>query len=397
MVSNPFLEIGPWSIPISSWFFFVIAFFCGLMAMLVTGNPLILWLRDKRWKKGTTADETWTVREDTPDSHQKKQGTPSMGGLGIIATALVGFAVAIFWFCLSWNSVWSFPNGIGNLPWLAILILPLTIVLHAGLGFADDWSKASGRGGLRARSKLFVQVSFAILFVIGLLVRDLSGANSLNVVVPFGMQYSSPANFDFNFGSLGWLELGVAILLVMATGNAVNLTDGIDGLAVGLAIQVGIAFCLVSAGLQSLNGTGYGNSGDFSALFWAALAGACLGFLHFNKYKARVFMGDTGSLAIGAALGAGAILQGAVFLLPFIGFIYFVEMFSVIVQVAWFKWTKRKTGEGKRLFRRAPLHHHFELGGWSEWRVVGTFWAVNLFTSAIGLWLWHAGVLPRWP
>ena len=108
-------------------------------------------------------------------------------------------------------------------------------------------------------------------------------------------------------------------------------------------------------------------------------------------------MGDTGSLALGAALGAGAILTRTVFLLPFIGFVFFVEMFSVIFQVLYFKYTKKRTGEGKRIFRRAPLHHHFELGGWSEWRVVGTFWAVNLATSILGLVLWKMGILPRFP
>ena len=108
-------------------------------------------------------------------------------------------------------------------------------------------------------------------------------------------------------------------------------------------------------------------------------------------------MGDTGSLALGAAVGAGAIMCHAVFLLPFIAFIYFVEMGSVTLQVLYFKYTKRKYGEGRRIFRRAPLHHHFELGGWSEWRVVGTFWAINLVTSIIGLILWHLHILPRFP
>jgi phospho-N-acetylmuramoyl-pentapeptide-transferase len=108
-------------------------------------------------------------------------------------------------------------------------------------------------------------------------------------------------------------------------------------------------------------------------------------------------MGDTGSLALGAAVGAGAIMTQSVFLLPFIAFIYFVEMFSVTLQVLYFKYTRRKYGEGRRIFRRAPLHHHFELGGWSEWRVVGTFWAINLITSAIGLILWQLNILPRFP
>ena len=108
-------------------------------------------------------------------------------------------------------------------------------------------------------------------------------------------------------------------------------------------------------------------------------------------------MGDTGSLALGAALGAGAILTRTVWLLPFVGFIFYIEMFSVIVQVLYFKYTRKKFGEGKRLFRRAPLHHHFELGGWSEWRVVATFWGVNLVTTIIGLVLWKLGILPRFP
>ena len=117
----------------------------------------------------------------------------------------------------------------------------------------------------------------------------------------------------------------------------------------------------------------------------------------FNRHPARVFMGDTGSLALGAALGAGAVATGTVWLLPFIGYMFYVEMFSVISQVLYFKYTRKKFGEGKRLFRRAPLHHHFELAGWSEWRVVITFWGINAVTSLIGLVLWWRGDLPRFP
>jgi phospho-N-acetylmuramoyl-pentapeptide-transferase len=143
------------------------------------------------------------------------------------------------------------------------------------------------------------------------------------------------------------------------------------------------------------NANGYW--GHYATLTCAVFCAACLGFLNFNKYKAQVFMGDTGSLAIGAALAAVAILLRAVWLLPFVGFMFYVEMLSVTTQVLWFKYTKKKYGEGRRLFRRAPLHHHFELGGWSEWRVVLTFWGINLITALIGLVLWHTGVLPRFP
>ena len=171
---------------------------------------------------------------------------------------------------------------------------------------------------------------------------------------------------------------------IIAIGNAVNLTDGLDGLATGLALQSLFAIALLS------------DSWTIQYLF-LAVAGACLGFLFFNRHPARIFMGDTGSLALGALIGGGAVLLGGIFLLPFVAFIFIVEMLSVIVQVAWFKYTRRKTGEGKRLLKRAPLHHHFELCGWSEWRVVLTFWGINLVTTVAGLLLWNSGMLPKWP
>ena len=349
--------------------------------MLLIGAPMIAWLKNKQWKKGSTVDETWAVREDTPDTHQKKQGTPSMGGIGIIAATLC--AVIALCFELAARSyrayIPSFPSSPGMLEaffcFAAPFVVAIVLSLYGLLGFADDFSKASGQGGLRARTKLISQIILALGFVAYIVVMSSTVRSS---------SYISPI-----FENITFIKAAFLAFIIVAVCNAVNLTDGIDGLAAGLTVQ--------SALMLGFAGTNFLATENFSRFTLVALAGACLGFLHFNKHKARVFMGDTGSLAIGAALGAGAILQHAVFLLPFIGFIYFVEMFSVIAQVLWFKWTKRKTGEGKRLFRRAPLHHHFELGGWSEWRVVGTFWAINLFTSAIGLWLWHAGVLPRWP
>jgi phospho-N-acetylmuramoyl-pentapeptide-transferase len=378
---NFFIGAQPWLIPAT-------LFFAALVLMLLLGNPLIAWLQNKRWKKGTTLDETWVVREDTPDTHQKKQGTPSMGGIGIIAATLFSLiALPVFGMMLG-TFLNPAKSPLPTAPWevvLSVCLLPLVLLSHGALGFADDWSKASGRGGLRARTKLAGQIFLALAFVVLLL--SLMRSNFM-VSVAANDGYVYPGLDVVSNGSLLVIS-ALLVFVVIATCNAVNLTDGIDGLAAGLAVQCGLILILASHDVFGLP--------RLSIWTWAALAGACFGFLFFNKHKARVFMGDTGSLAIGAALGAGAILQGAVFLLPFIGFIYFVEMFSVIAQVAWFKWTKKRTGEGQRLFRRAPLHHHFELGGWSEWRVVGTFWAVNLFTSIVGLWLWKAGVLPRWP
>ena len=352
--------------------------------MLIIGKPMIAWLRTRQWKKGATAVEVWAVREDTPESHLVKQGTPSMGGIGIVA-ATVLCAIALFFVFASQSLhvvITSFPLATATSSWelteflvLSIPLLLATMLLaHGLLGFADDYSKASRRGGLRARAKLISQILLAAAFVAYITVLSLKFPSYV---------------ISGSFAEGTYWQFVFLAFIVVAVGNAVNLTDGIDGLASGLTVQSGLMLFL--AGTQA----NYASS--FAGLTLVILAGACLGFLCFNRYPARVFMGDTGSLAIGATLAAGAILQGAVALLPFVGFIFFVEMFSVIAQVFWFKLTKRRTGEGKRLFRRAPLHHHFELGGWSEWRVVSTFWLINLLTSTIGLWLWHTGVLPRWP
>jgi phospho-N-acetylmuramoyl-pentapeptide-transferase len=365
----------------------LIAFFCGLSVMLIGGKPLIEWLRRKSWRKDQPG-ETWDVREDTPDTHRKKKGTPSMGGIGIIGSAVASyFALAL---TLGAMAYFSFPNiprtGLTAHTFASFLLVPLAVTAFALLGFADDWSKASGRGGLRARAKLFTQIGLAVAFVVAWLMLT---ATQSFTGVRF-VFFSVGDAFQSGITSL-FLFAAICAFVIVATSNAVNLTDGIDGLAAGLAVQVGAAFLLARSYVAPVE------VGLPSDLFWMALAGACLGFLFFNRFPARVFMGDTGSLAIGAALGIGAILSHAVFLLPFIAFIYFVEMFSVITQVLYFKWTKRKSGEGKRLFRRAPLHHHFELGGWSEWRVVLIFWFVNFFVGSIGLLLWHINWLPRWP
>jgi phospho-N-acetylmuramoyl-pentapeptide-transferase len=359
---------------------FTLLFCAALVLMLLTGRPLISWLRAKRWRKGTTVDETWTVREDTPDTHQAKQGTPSMGGIGIIGVAIFAFIApgAVLLERAFKASPTLSEAPIASAPpaqfWVVAALLPLIVAAHALLGFADGWSKASGRGGLRARAKLMVQIVLAVGFVLALLVLS-----------------SLTRYADLSFAGAATLLAAVivSVFVIIATSNAVNLTDGIDGLVAGLTVQCGIAFLLIGAGAPSV--------GLAASLFWAALSGASLGFLWFNKHPARVFMGDTGSLAIGAALGAGGVLTGATFLLPFIGFIFYVEMFSVIIQVLYFKWTKKTRGEGQRIFRRAPLHHHFELGGWSERRVVGAFWLINAVTSGTGLILWNMELLPRWP
>jgi len=362
VLSNPFAILLP---------FWVLAW----VLMLLTGNALIRWLKGLKGMK-------WSPREDTPDSHLQKAGTPSMGGLGIIGSAFLSW-IAVFTLLYSLNYLGS--NGqSGNFragEWLALNLFLACVVAHCALGFVDDLSKAQRRGGLSSKAKLVGQIVLAGAFLVA--VRESFQALSLQLGREEGFLYFSP------------LVFGVALLLIIGTSNAVNLTDGIDGLAAGLSVQVALVFGVLF--LETWQTSEIGLFGSSAALFWLCLGGACLGFLAFNKNPAKVFMGDTGSLALGAALGAGAILTRSVFLLPFIGFMFYIEMFSVITQVLYFKYTKKKFGEGRRIFRRAPLHHHFELGGWSEWRVVGTFWAVNAATTILGLILWKMGKLPPFP
>lgn len=370
------LLVANWPIPAAN---FAISWF----VMLIAGRGLIAWLKRLKGMK-------WSPREDTPDSHLAKAGTPSMGGIGIIGLASLVFSGLI---CVL--AIWTaFGTPLGTTGLADALLklspFPAAVVLHCLLGFADDWSKARGKGGLLARQKLVGQIGIAAIFL-GLCwwFRFSAPIPRTNVQWPFADSIVRGG------GLIGVITGTVALLLVIiGTSNAVNLTDGIDGLAAGLSVQCGFAYVLF--GVTSKWPDNFSTHPDVS-WFWAALAGTCLGFLAYNKNPAKVFMGDTGSLALGAALGCGAVLTSTVALLPFIGFIFFVEMFSVIAQVAYFKYTKKKYGEGRRIFRRAPLHHHFELGGWSEWRVVGTFWLVNLCTTVLGLALWYAKILPRFP
>lgn len=389
-----------WRILASSLVTYLYIFLLAYILMWAIGRPMISWLRQRKLR-AQNAD--WSVREDTPESHQAKQGTPSMGGIGIVGAALTANIVGfVLWHVFSVWTMYQFTPlpaerniGVSILklvsPGVSYLILPLsfTFLIYAILGYVDDWSKASKRGGLSSRVKFLWQIILSVFVLL-----------SINFILDAAK--AKLARQSVNAGS-GLMEIPVEILplvlwsialiiIIVGTSNATNLTDGIDGLAAGLTVISGIALCLAQ-----FMSSWAGEPRAFNFLPIAALSGACLGFLKFNRHPAQVFMGDTGSLAIGAALATAAIMMGAVWLLPFVGFIFYVEMFSVVLQVLWFKWTKRKTGEGQRLFRRAPLHHHFELAGWSEWRVVLTFWGVNLFTTIIGLMLWHLKILPRWP
>ena len=301
---------------------FVVAFAISLGTCLIIGPILIPALR--RLKFGQS------VRSDGPQSHLQKQGTPTMGGV-------------MFFFSFILGTV--FLAGDSSAAWF-MLICALGFGL---IGFVDDYIKIVKKRslGLTAKQKLLAQLVFSIALA---LAADFIGI-STSLVIPL----------------LGWnVELGIiyyffAVFLLVGTTNAVNLTDGLDGLASGVTLIVALGYILI----------GYLSGTPAVMVFGAVLMGSCAGFLVFNHHPAKVFMGDTGSLALGGAVAALAIVTKTELLLPLIGIIYVAETVSDIIQVAVYK--KKKV----RVFKMAPLHHHFELCGWSEWKVVRVFWSVT--------------------
>ncbi|ANY69952.1 phospho-N-acetylmuramoyl-pentapeptide-transferase [Paenibacillus sp. BIHB 4019] len=278
------------------------------------------------------------IRTDGPQSHLKKSGTPTMGGIIIMLALLIAFL--------------NFADKTADF-WVL-----LTASLGFGLvGFLDDYIKIVFKRslGLTARQKLFGQLLFSVI-VCALLYQM---HHSTEIIVP-GTSWS----FD-----MGWFYYPFVVIILFAASNSVNFTDGLDGLLAGTSAIAFGAFTIVA-----LQVSAYG-----SAIFSAAMIGAVLGFLIYNAYPAKVFMGDTGSLGIGGGIAAVAILTKMELLLILIGGIFVLEMLSVILQVGSFKL------RGKRIFKMSPIHHHFELSGWSEWRVVSTFWAVGLVFALLSL------------
>ena len=297
-----------------------------------------------------------TIREDTPERHRAKAGTPTMGGLVILAAIL---GTTLLWANLRNRYVWT------------------VILATAGLGaigFLDDWRKLRTRKGVSARQKLGAQILLVGLILAWLFFWPVDGFTT-GLAIPF---------FKGWLLTLGWLWIPFALLVIVGASNAVNLTDGLDGLAIGPIVMAGGAFAIIAyltgnfraaEYLRILNVKGTGEL----TIFCGALVGAALGFLWFNTYPAQVFMGDVGSLALGGAIGTLAVLTKAELLLPLIGGIYVVEAGSVIIQVAAFKLT------GRRVFRMAPLHHHYELCGWAEPKIIVRFWIVSFMLALLAL------------
>lgn len=282
-----------------------------------------------------------SIRKCGPASHMAKSGTPTMGGLMMLAALLV----ALLW---------------GNFTPHVIIALVLTVG-HAVIGFIDDYIKVVMKRnlGLTAKQKFLLQfiLAGAYVYFAETHIRNTElWVPGINAVI-----------------DLGWGYYVLAFLLLVGTTNAVNLTDGLDGLVsfVSLPVTMVFAFIAYMQGMLDLSG------------FALGLTGACLGFLLFNRHPARVFMGDTGSLALGGAIAALALLTRTELLLVIVGGIYVAEALSVIIQVTYFRFSG-----GKRIFRMSPLHHHFELGGWPEVKVVRVFTVVSCVLSVIGLCLW---------
>ena len=327
------------------------------------------------------------VRTDGPKTHLIKSGTPTMGGVLILISIAIS---TLLWSDLSNRFIWAV----------------LWVTLGFGIvGWVDDYRKVVYKNpkGMSSKEKYFWQSLIGILAAVYLvfaitdhgnqgIVKNMLQwkndgynfyiLNNLNLVVPFFKSINYP------LGAIGFVIL--TYLVIVGSSNAVNLTDGLDGLVIMPVILVGSAlgvFAYVTGNaiyakyllFPYIPGTGE------LLIFCGAIGGAGLAFLWFNTHPAQVFMGDVGALALGGALGTVAVIVRQEIVLFIMGGIFVVETLSVILQVTWFKYTKRKYGEGRRIFRMAPLHHHFELGGWKETQVVVRFWIITIILILVGL------------
>ena len=286
------------------------------------------------------------IREDGPQSHLSKAGTPSMGGIAIIiAASLTTIGAAVM----------------GKIDGLGCAIILLVFVGFGLIGFFDDYLKVIKKNnlGLRAYQKFGLQTILSVILAV-YLANYTEGSTS--VYIPF-------ADIYVNFGI--WY-IPFVVFVVLAMTNAVNLTDGLDGLASGVTAFISLFFAVAGFTYGIVTG----------AYFCSAMCGACLGFLVFNRNPAKVFMGDTGSLALGGGLAAAAILMKLELLLPIVGLLYVIEALSVVLQVGYFK-----ISGGKRIFKMAPIHHHFEKCGFSEVRVVAGFWIFAVLCCAAGFFI----------
>ena len=314
------------------------------------------------------------IREEGPQAHQKKAGTPTMGGLLIMISIVVP---TLLWADLSNRFIW---------------IVVFATCAFAAIGFADDYTKVSHRRnlGLTTRQKLGLQILTSALIAAGLMAMQMRGLYSTRLIVPFFKQFRPNLVIDSlrhapHLWPLAFLPfVAFVVLIIVGSSNAVNLTDGLDGLAIGCTVIAAGALTVLTyvsghatfaayLDLQRMPQVGE------VAIFCGAMVGAAIGFLWYNAHPAEVFMGDVGSLALGGAIGTVAVIIKQELLLPFIGGVFVIEALSVILQVGSYKLRK------KRIFKMAPLHHHFELLGWSESKIIVRFWIASLVFALFAL------------
>lgn len=315
----------------------------------VLGPAFIKWLHKLKYGQ--------EIREEGPAWHQKKTGTPTMGGIMFI----VGIGVSVII-----STIISAVNGTLTPTVMKALILYIVSLGFGVVGFIDDYIKVVKKRnlGLTAIQKFLLQLAFAAAYVV---IMYLMGMLRTDVVIPF-VRY--PVTLPI------WLYIPFVMFVVVGTVNAVNLTDGLDGLASSVTVVASLFFALYAFLRISAPEVGV-------SIYSMAIVGGLFGFLLFNKYPAKVFMGDTGSLFLGGALALIAADLNMHLYLIIVGFVYFAETLSVIMQTSYFKYTKKKYGEGRRIFKMTPIHHHFEMSGWKETKIVAVFSAVTLALCVI--------------
>ena len=336
-----------------------------LLISLIFGGKLIAALR--KWNIGQQ------IREEGPQAHMTKRGTPTMGGVLIVGSVIIS--------TLLWGRLSSF------YAWTAMI----ATLLFAAIGFVDDYAKMARQRslGLTGRQKLLAQclIAVGVWAVLFVSVKYFGGDYSWNVSIPFFKVTAKPGGVS----TIGpYLYLVLIVIVWLGWSNAVNLTDGLDGLAISVTFIVMTAltgFTYLSSDARWAGYLDLTHRPEAAELtvFCGAMAGASLGFLWYNAPPAQVFMGDVGSLAIGGAIGAVSVLTKQEFMLVMVGGVFVIEALSVMLQVSVFKMTKRTTGTGRRLFRMTPLHHHFEMQDWKESKIVFRFLILAILFALLSL------------
>ena len=384
------LSLAAWLQTLSPEFgFFRVFQYLTFRAVMAAMTALVIGIAFGPWviRRLTALKIGQPVRGYAMQSHLVKSGTPTMGGVLILLSIAIS---TLLWFDWSNRFVW---------------IVRVVTFGFGAIGWVDDWRKVVNKDpeGMRSREKYFWQsviglvAAFYLVFSISeasnarvwaLFVNWVGSGFSIDLPPAAGLLVPFFKEISYPLGVLGFVVL--SYLVIVGASNAVNLTDGLDGLAIMPVILVGSAlgvFAYVTGNtvyaryllIPHIPGTGE------LLIFCAALAGAGLAFLWFNAHPAQVFMGDVGALALGGALGTIAVIVRQEIVLAIMGGIFVVEALSVIAQVGWFKYTKRRYGEGRRLLKMAPLHHHFEKNGWAETKVVVRFWIITMLLCLVGL------------